>query len=53
MKLRILLQTLVCTSLSSFGSSWKPAENAMLTIWGEKVTPEQLVRIHREAGIID
>ena len=34
----------MCTSLSSFGSSWKPAENAMLTIWGEKVTPDNAWR---------
>lgn len=44
MKSKILLLTLMCTSLSSFGSDWKPAVNTMLTPWGEKVTPENAWR---------
>lgn len=44
MKLRFLLLILACASLSSFASDWKPAENTMLTPWGEKVTPDNAWR---------
>ncbi|MDG2169441.1 MAG: glycoside hydrolase family 2 TIM barrel-domain containing protein [Opitutales bacterium] len=44
MKLRYLLLILACASLSSFASDWKPAENTMLTPWGEKVTTDNAWR---------
>lgn len=44
MKLRFLLLILACASLSSFANDWKPAENTMLTPWGEKVTPDNAWR---------
>lgn len=42
MKLRIFLLIPIITTLSSFGSDWKPAENTMLTRWGESVTPDNV-----------
>ncbi len=39
MKLRIPITIFLCISLSSYAGDWQPANNTMLTSWGEKVTP--------------
>ena len=40
MKTSILFSIILCASLSSMASDWRPADNTMLTPWGEKITPD-------------
>jgi beta-galactosidase/beta-glucuronidase len=44
MKPSILFVIIICSTLSSVGSDWQPAKNTMLTVWGEKVTPDNAWR---------
>ncbi len=44
MNLKTLLFVLMCTSSLLSGRDWQPAENTMLTPWGENVTPKNAWR---------